>query len=129
MFGFLPGVTTPGGATHQAVDDVAVMRVLPNMTVLETGDATEVESVLDVAHAIPGPVYVRQLRGEIPRLFDPSDAHGASRPYLMREYGLDALALVAQVEKLLGAHLDVGEDDLAAVRLEAVHSAAKAEAL
>jgi len=63
MFGFLPGISTPGGATHQAVEDVALMRTLPNMTVLETGDATEVESVLDVPASVPGPVYVRMLRG------------------------------------------------------------------
>lgn len=72
LIGFLPGVTTPGGVTHQAIDDVAVMRSVPNMTVLSTGDATEVESVLDVIHSTPGPVYVRMLRGEMPRLF-PTD--------------------------------------------------------
>lgn len=69
LVGFLPGITTPGGVTHQAIDDIAIMRAIPNMTVLETGDATEVESVLDVAHAIDGPVYIRMLRGEVPRLF------------------------------------------------------------
>ncbi len=69
LVGFLPGITTPGGVTHQAIDDVAVMRAIPNMTILETGDATEVESVLDVAHEIDGPVYIRMLRGEVPRLF------------------------------------------------------------
>jgi transketolase len=56
-------------------------------------------------------------------------AHGASRPYLMREYELDALALVKTVEQLLGHELDITETDLQAVRLEAVHSTAKAEAL
>lgn len=69
LVGFLPGITTPGGVTHQAIDDVAVVRAIPNMTVLETGDATEVESVLDIAHVIDGPVYIRMLRGEVPRLF------------------------------------------------------------
>jgi transketolase len=69
MVGFLPGITTPGGVTHQAIDDVNVMRGIPNMTILETGDATEVESVLDVAHNVKGPVYVRMLRGEISRIF------------------------------------------------------------
>jgi transketolase len=69
MMGFLPGITTPGGITHQAIEDMSVMRAIPNMTVLETGDATEVESVLDVADSIDGPVYVRVLRGEVPRLF------------------------------------------------------------
>ena len=69
MFGFLPGIMTPGGASHQAIEDVALMRALPNMTVLDCGDATEVESILDVVKGINGPVYIRMLRGEIPRLF------------------------------------------------------------
>ena len=73
MFGFLPGITTPGGATHQAIEDIAVMRSLPNMTILECGDATDVESVLDVAQSVDGPVYIRMLRGEIPRLFDSTE--------------------------------------------------------
>ena len=73
MIGFLPGVTTPGGATHQAIEDISVMRSLPNMTIMECGDATDVESVLDVAHRVDGPVYIRMLRGEIPRLFSPGD--------------------------------------------------------
>jgi len=71
MFGFLPGIMTPGGATHQAIEDISVMRSLPNMTILECADATEVESVLDAVYQVNGPVYVRMLRGEIPRLFDP----------------------------------------------------------
>lgn len=69
ILGFLPGITTPGGASHQAINDVGILRTVPNMTILETGDATEVESVLDVAHSVDGPVYIRQLRGQIPRLF------------------------------------------------------------
>lgn len=73
LVGFLPGITTPGGATHQATDDIAILRTLPNMTILECGDATDVEGVLDVAQAVDGPVYIRMIRGEIPRLFDPSE--------------------------------------------------------
>ena len=69
IFGFLPGVTTPGGASHQAINDIAVMRSLPNMTVIETADATDVESVLELSNAVDGPVYIRMVRGEIPRLF------------------------------------------------------------
>ena len=56
-------------------------------------------------------------------------AHGASKPYLMQEYGLDAPALVKGVEQLLGRSTGVTDADLEAVRLEAVHSLAKAEAL
>ncbi|MFW5695979.1 MAG: transketolase family protein [Alkalispirochaeta sp.] len=72
MFGFLPGITTPGGVSHQAIDDIAVLRGVPNLTIFETGDATDVESILDLAHAVDGPVYVRMIRKEIPRLF-PAD--------------------------------------------------------
>jgi len=79
MIGFLPGITTPGGATHQAIEDVAVMRSLPNMTILECGDATEVESVLDVISGISGPVYVRMPRGEVPRLFAAPMEFGKAR--------------------------------------------------
>ena len=43
------------------------------MTVIERGDATEIETVLNVVHAVPGPVYVRMLRGEVPRLFDAAE--------------------------------------------------------
>jgi transketolase len=70
LMGFLPGITTPGGMTHQAIEDIAVMRAMPNMTILETGDATEVESICAAADSIDGPVWCRILRGSVPRLFD-----------------------------------------------------------
>ncbi|MBM4344007.1 MAG: transketolase [Deltaproteobacteria bacterium] len=85
LIGFLPGITTPGGASHQAIDDVALMRQLPNMTVLEPGDATEVESVLDVMAAVPGPVYVRMLRGEVPRLFPADQPLCLDQPRVLSE--------------------------------------------
>jgi len=69
LVGFLPGIMTPGGVTHQAIEDIAILRAIPNMTILEIGDATEAQSVLDVAHAVDGPVYIRMLRGEVSRIF------------------------------------------------------------
>ena len=69
FLGFLPGIMTPGGVTHQAIDDVAALRSVPNMTILDVGDATDIESVLDVAYAVNGPVFIRMLRKEVPRLF------------------------------------------------------------
>ncbi|MDE0211412.1 MAG: transketolase [Boseongicola sp.] len=234
LMGFLPGVTTPGGMTHQSIEDISVMRSIPNMTILECGDATEVESICAAADSIDGPVWCRVLRGSVPRLFDtpirvgeirvlsegadvlvvtsgicteqamraraafakaglsirhlhlhtikPFDsealldhvssvahgvvtlenhvteggigslaaevmadagagkrlvrlglkdtyAHGRSRPYLMRYYGLDALALVKGIESLLGEEFGITEDDLDAARVDDVHSLVKAEAL
>lgn len=91
LLGFLPGLTTPGGVTHQAIDDVALMRALPNMTVLDCGDVTEVESVLDVAEAVDGPVYVRILRGEVPRLFPADEPMKLGRARRLSEGGEVAL--------------------------------------
>jgi transketolase len=69
IMGFLPGVTTPGGVTHQAIDDAALMRAVPRMTVVDLGDATEIETVLPELDDVDGPVYCRVMRGDVPRLF------------------------------------------------------------
>jgi len=206
------------------------------VSILETGDATDVESVLDVMRAVNGPVYIRMLRGEVPRLFDAAEpmkldtprilskgtdvtiissgicteetlraasamkkkgvsvnhvhvstlkpfnnkvyadiintgkygvitvenhtttgglgtivaekavacginkrmarlglrdtfTHGASRAYLMKEHGFDAASIIHAVEKLSGNKLNISDDELSKVRIEAVHSEAKAEGL
>jgi transketolase len=70
IIGFMPGVSTPGGPSHQAIDDVALMRTLPNMTVVDVADAVEVRQVAAAVIDVPGPVYVRLKRGEIPVIFD-----------------------------------------------------------
>lgn len=229
LVGFLPGISTPGGVTHQAIEDLAVLRGIPNLTIFEMGDASDVESVLDLTADVDGPVYIRMLRGQLPRLF-PADerlqfnrarvisagsditllssglcteeamratdvlrargvaishlhvttlkpfsdptvleavsrarrgvitmenhvvtgglgtcvaemmaeagigtpltrigiqdtyCQGATLPYLMRKHGLDATALVAAVERVLGDQLNISADDLADVRLQAAAS-------
>jgi hypothetical protein len=65
----MPGVSTPGGPSHQATDDVALMRALPNMTVVDVADAVETRQVPALVADVPGPVYVRLKRGEIPVIF------------------------------------------------------------
>ena len=69
IVGFMPGVSTPGGPSHQAIDDVALMRTLPNMTVVDVADAVEVRQVAAAVVDVPGPVYVRLKRGETPVIF------------------------------------------------------------
>ena len=66
IFAFLPGLTTPGGPTHQAIEDVALMRTLPNMTVIDPADARELQQVVQAVAAHDGPAYVRGLRGVVP---------------------------------------------------------------
>jgi transketolase len=70
IVGFMPGVSTPGGPSHQAIDDVALMRALPNMTVVDVADAVQTRQVVEAIVDVPGPVYLRLKRGEIPVIFD-----------------------------------------------------------
>ncbi len=61
------GVTVgPDGATHQALEDIALMRVLPNMTVAVPMDAEEARKVVHAAAARTGPVYMRLGRAKSP---------------------------------------------------------------
>jgi transketolase len=60
------------GPTHQSCEDLAVMRALPNLTVIVPADAAETEKAVRAAAALPGPAYVRLGRKATP-LFHPSD--------------------------------------------------------
>ena len=54
------------GASHQALEDIALMRVLPNMTVIVPSDGFETKQVIDAVAEYDGPVYVRLGRGKVP---------------------------------------------------------------
>ncbi len=54
------------GASHQALEDIALMRVLPNMNVIVPADATETASVINAVVDFKGPVYVRLGRAKVP---------------------------------------------------------------
>lgn len=69
-YGGLP--TGRAGATHSSVEDIAVMRAMPNMTVLTPADAVETMAMTDLAMRIPGPVYLRTVRCEVPVIFEKS---------------------------------------------------------
>jgi transketolase len=72
IVGFMPGLSSPGGPSHQAIEDVALIRALPNFTVIEPADAIETRQAVAAVAAHPGPVYLRLKRGEIPVIFDDS---------------------------------------------------------
>jgi transketolase len=73
------------GATHQALEDVAVMRVLPNLTVLVPMDAKEVEEAVDLALKIDGPVYIRISRSPMESLRKEQPGSSLLEPSLMAE--------------------------------------------
>ncbi|MFH0928356.1 MAG: transketolase family protein [bacterium] len=56
----------PDGATHQAIEDIALMRVLPNMTVIAPSDSVETKKATLAALDVPGPVYLRFTREKTP---------------------------------------------------------------
>jgi transketolase len=66
IVGFLPGLTTPLGVTHQAIDDLALMRALPNMTVIEPAGLDSVRAAVRAAASHAGPVYLRLRRADAP---------------------------------------------------------------
>lgn len=73
LIGFMPGLTTPGGVTHQAIEDLALMRALPNMTVVEPADANQTRAAVRALADHHGPVYMRLKRGEVPVMKSTAD--------------------------------------------------------
>ncbi|NPU09893.1 transketolase family protein [Bradyrhizobium sp. 83012] len=69
----LPGLTSGYGPSHQAAEDLALMRAMPNMTVIDPCDAYEIEQVVPAMAAHQGPVYMRLLRGQVPLVLDEYD--------------------------------------------------------
>lgn len=125
IVGFIPGLTTPLGVSHQAIDDIALMRALPNMTVLEPRGFEQIRSTVHAMIARPGPVYLRLKRpdSQLPPDFRES-ALVIGRGEVLRE-GNDAVvfacglmvdaALVA-AETLGREGVRVGVCDLASIK-------------
>lgn len=66
----LPGLTTGYGGTHQGIDDLALMRAVPNLVVIDPCDATELSQAVAAIAEYDGPVYMRLLRGQVPIVLD-----------------------------------------------------------
>jgi len=62
----LPGLTTGYGPSHQATEDLAIFRGLPNMTIIDPCDAVDIIGMVPAIAAHPGPVYSRLPRGKVP---------------------------------------------------------------
>ncbi len=66
----LPGLTTGYGPSHQATEDIAIFRGMPNLTIIDPCDAHEIEQAVPAIAAHQGPVYMRLLRGNVPLVLD-----------------------------------------------------------
>jgi transketolase len=87
--GILTGLT---GKTHQDVQDLAIMRAMPDMTVLAPADAIEGEAIIRWATDFQGPVYLRLARDASPNLFDESYSFVPGKTISLRE-GSDVLLI------------------------------------
>jgi len=88
--GLYAGLTSPNtGATHQMISDLAIMRSIPNLTVVEPADALEMSQALAAVVAHRGPVYFRLVRGDIggpcPRVVPDRYTFQLGRATLLRE--------------------------------------------
>jgi transketolase len=81
----LPGLTTGYGGTHQAIEDLALMRMVPGLVVIDPCDATEIAAATRSIAAYHGPVYLRLLRGKVPVVFDPATPFEIGKARLVRE--------------------------------------------
>ena len=73
------------GKSHQSVQDIAIMRSMPNMQVIQPLDVIEMESVLKVITAEPGPVYVRLVRGPTPIVFSKNERFKPQKAIFLRQ--------------------------------------------
>ena len=69
----LPGLTTGYGPSHQATEDIAMMRGIPGLTIVDPCDALDIEQAVPQIAAHKGPVYMRRLRGNVPLVLDEYD--------------------------------------------------------
>jgi transketolase len=101
IVGFMPGVSSPGGPSHQAIEDVALMRAIPNMMVIDVADAVEIARVVPAIVDVPGPVYLRLKRGEIPVIFEDNHEFSLTRAQVLTDG--DDVALIANGMMLAAA--------------------------
>lgn len=73
------------GATHQALEDIALMRVLPNMTVLSPSDYEETKKVVKEGVSLKGPVYIRLSRAKTPQITKQEDQFEIGNVTVMEE--------------------------------------------
>src|SRR6202158_4876175 len=78
-------VYAPLGPTHLAIEDIAIMRALPNMTVVSVCDAEEMKRLMDQTLDWPGPIYIRLAKGYDPIVSHPELGFEIGKAIVMRE--------------------------------------------
>ena len=113
----LPGLTSGYGPSHQATEDIAMMRGIPNLTIIDPCDALDVEQMVPAAIEHQGPVYMRLLRGQVPLVLDEYDYKFEIGKAKMLRDGKDVLIISSGImtmralevaKEMAGGAADVG---------------------
>lgn len=109
IVGFLPGIATLLGVSHQAIEDIALMRSVPNMMVLEPSGPEYHKAAVEMALQHPGPVYLRMKRPETP----------PAEPVVAKalDYGKGVAARDGSDITIIASGIEVSEALIAADRL------------
>jgi transketolase len=116
VVGGLPGLTTGYGPSHQATEDLAILRGMPNLTIVDPCDSVDIEQAVPALAAHPGPTYLRLLRGSVPTVLDQYDYRfelgkaaelRTGRDVVLISTGLMTMRALAAAEKLAADHIDV----------------------
>lgn len=116
VVGALPGLTTGYGPSHQATEDLAILRACPNLTVVDPCDAVDIEQAVPQLASHAGPTYLRLLRGAVPRVLDEYDYTfrlgkaaelRTGRDVVLISTGLMTMRALQAAERLEKDHVDV----------------------
>src|SRR5687768_14172218 len=89
----LPGLTTGYGPSHQATEDIAIFRGMPDLTIVDPCDALDIEQATHAIAAHDGPVYMRLLRGNVPLVLAEYDYKFELRKAKLIRDGKDAIVI------------------------------------
>ena len=106
------GGLTPAndGASHQAIEDMGILRTIPNMTVIMPADYTSAKTLVKAAAKFNGPVYLRFTRDAVPVIYDENEEFEIGKAKLLREgkdvsliANGDTVCIALQAAELLAA--------------------------
>jgi transketolase len=110
------------GSTHQSVEDVAIMRAIPNMTVLVPADGNETRTMTRALADYQGPVYMRITRNDLPDVMPENEPFVVGKPHLIRD-GSDVVVFAnGQMVSLALAAADLLAKDAISLRVVNVSS-------
>jgi transketolase len=116
VVGALPGLTTGYGPSHQATEDLAILRACPNLTIVDPCDSVDIEQAVPALADHPGPTYLRLLRGKVPTVLDEYDYRfrlgkaaelRTGRDVVLISTGLMTMRALQAAARLEADHVDV----------------------